>query len=63
MSTHIASAAEEQSSVSQEMHQNVSSISEMADKTSQGASENLSASQELARLAEHMQKLVGRFKF
>ena len=63
MSTHIASAAEEQSSVSQEMHQNVSSISEMADKTSQGASENLAASQELARLAEHMQTLVGRFKY
>ena len=62
MSTHIASAAEEQSSVSQEMHRNVSSISEMADRTAQGASENLSASQELARLAEHMQKLVGQFK-
>ncbi|WP_196140578.1 methyl-accepting chemotaxis protein [Aliikangiella sp. G2MR2-5] len=63
MSTHIASAAEEQSSVSQEMHQNVSSISEMADRTSQGASENMAASQELARLAEHMKKLVGQFKY
>ena len=63
MSTHIASAAEEQSSVSQEMHQNVSSISEMADSTAQGAAENLEASQELARLAEHMQKLVGKFKY
>ena len=63
MSTHIASAAEEQSSVSQEMHRNVSSISEMADRTAQGASENLSASQELARLAEHMRKLIGRFRY
>jgi len=63
MSTHIASAAEEQSSVSQEMHRNVSSISEMADRTAQGASENLSASQELARLAEHMQRLIGRFQY
>lgn len=62
MSTHIASAAEEQSAVSQEMHQNISAISDMADRTSQGASENLSASQELARLAEHMQTLVGKFK-
>jgi methyl-accepting chemotaxis protein len=63
MSTHIASAAEEQSSVSQEMHRNVSSISEMADRTAQGASENLSASRELARLAEHMRKLIGRFRY
>ncbi len=63
MSTHIASAAEEQSSVSKEMSQNINSISEMSDKTSQGASENLAASQELARLAEHLQQLVGKFRF
>ncbi|WP_185964274.1 methyl-accepting chemotaxis protein [Aliikangiella marina] len=63
MSTHIASAAEEQSSVSLEMNQNVTSISEMADKTAQGSSENLAASQELARLAEHLQVLIGKFKY
>lgn len=63
MSTHIASAAEEQSSVSLEMNQNVTSISEMADKTAQGSSENLAASQELARLAEHLQILIAKFKY
>ncbi|WP_444994786.1 methyl-accepting chemotaxis protein [Aliikangiella sp. IMCC44359] len=63
MSTHIASAAEEQSSVSQEMHQNIEAISDMADRTSTGAGENLAASQELARLAEHLKELVERFKF
>jgi methyl-accepting chemotaxis protein len=63
MSSHIASAADEQSSVSREMHENVLSISQAADQTAQGASENLSASQEMATLAENLQHLVGRFQF
>ncbi len=63
MSSHIASAADEQSSVSREMHENVLTISQAADQTAQGASENLAASQEMAKLAEHLQKLVGRFQF
>jgi methyl-accepting chemotaxis protein len=63
MSSHIASAADEQSSVSREMHENVLSISHAADQTAQGASENLSASQEMATLAENLQHLVGRFQF
>jgi len=63
MSTHIASAAEEQSTVTQEMHQNVEAISKVADETAMGAKENLQASQELARLAEHLQQLVMRFRF
>jgi methyl-accepting chemotaxis protein len=60
MSSHIASAADEQSSVSREMHENVLIISQAAGQTAQGASENLAASQEMAKLAEHLQKLVGR---
>ena len=63
MSSHIANAADEQSSVSREMHENVLTISQAADQTAQGASENLAASQEMAKLAEHLQKLVGRFQF
>ncbi len=63
MSSHIASAADEQSSVSREMHENVLTISQAADQTAQGASENLAASQEMAKLAEHLQKLVSRFQF
>jgi len=63
MSSHIANAAAEQSSVSREMHENVLSISQSADQTSQGASENLAASQEMAKLAENLQHLVGRFQF
>ncbi len=63
MSSHIASAADEQSAVSREMHENVLSISQAADQTAQGASENLAASQEMAALAENLQRLVGRFQF
>jgi len=47
MSSHIASAAEEQSSVSREMSQNINMISDMADQASQGASENKASSKEL----------------
>ncbi|MDQ7049042.1 MAG: hypothetical protein Q9M92_05665 [Enterobacterales bacterium] len=63
MSSHIANAAYEQSSVSREIHENVLSISQAADRTAQGARENLSASQEMAKLAENLQHLVGRFQF
>ncbi len=63
MSAHIANAANEQSTVSREMHENVLAISQSADQTAQGASENLAASQEMATLAENLQQLVGRFKF
>jgi len=63
LSSHIASAADEQSAVSREMHENVLSISHAADQTAQGASENLAASQEMAKLAENLQHLVGRFQF
>lgn len=63
MSSHIASAANEQSTVSREMHENILHISQSADQTAQGASENLAASQEMASLAENLHKLVGRFRF
>ncbi len=63
MSSHIANAADEQSSVSREIHENVLSISQVADRTAQGAQENLSASREMAKLAENLQHLVGRFQF
>jgi len=63
MSTLIGGAVEQQSRVSKEMHENVLSISEIADRTASGASENLSSSRGLASLAAHMQKLVSQFKY
>ena len=63
MSSHIASAADEQSAVSREMHENILSISQAADQTAQGATENLAASQDMAKLAVNLQGLVSHFKF
>ena len=62
MSTHIASAAEEQSATTQDMHQNIVSISEIAEQTSEGAGQTAQACIDLAKLAEQLQQLVGQFK-
>ncbi|HEY0922687.1 methyl-accepting chemotaxis protein [Rheinheimera pacifica] len=58
----IASAAEQQSTVADEINQKVLSISDVAVQTSAGAEQTASTSRELARLAEQLQALVGRFK-
>ncbi|WMS88712.1 methyl-accepting chemotaxis protein [Pleionea litopenaei] len=62
MSTHIASSAEEQSAVTNEMHENITTISSLAEQNAQGANESLSASQQLARLAEQLQNMVSQFR-
>ncbi len=62
MSTHIASSAEEQSAVTNEMHENITNISTLAEQNAQGANESLSASQQLAKLAEQLQQMVSQFK-
>ncbi len=62
MSTHIASSAEEQSAVTNEMHENITTISSLAEQNAQGANESLAASQQLARLAEQLQQMVAQFK-
>lgn len=61
MSTQIASAAEEQNSVTQELQRNTIVIAEVAEQNAAGARDNQSASQALARLAEQQQELVKRF--
>jgi methyl-accepting chemotaxis protein len=61
MSTQIASAAEEQNSVTQELHRNTVVIAEVAEQNAVGARENRTASQALAHLAEQQQELVKRF--
>jgi len=63
MSSQISSAANEQSSASKEMHENIISISQVADQTAQGANENLAASQGMAKLSVNLQNLVSHFKF
>jgi methyl-accepting chemotaxis protein len=58
----VASAAEQQSQVADEIHRNINDISSLAIQVSAGAEQTAVTSRELARLAEHQQSLVGRFK-
>jgi methyl-accepting chemotaxis protein len=58
----IASAAEEQSAVSEDINRNVNEINDLVIQVSAGAQQTAVTSQELARLAEHQQQLVGRFR-
>ena len=62
MNIQIATATEEQSSVSEEINQNVVNISQVVDQTAEGAQQTLSASNELSDLANELQILVGQFK-
>ncbi|WP_371922329.1 methyl-accepting chemotaxis protein [Pseudomonas sp. DG56-2] len=58
----IASAAEEQSAVSEDINRNVNEINDLVIQVSAGAQQTAVTSQELARLAEQQQDLVNRFK-
>ncbi|MFJ1340887.1 methyl-accepting chemotaxis protein [Pseudomonas caricapapayae] len=58
----IASAAEEQSAVSEDINRNVNEINDLVIQVSAGAQQTAVTSQELARLAEHQQDLVSQFK-
>jgi len=62
MNTQIASAAEEQSAVAEEINRNVVNISQVSAQSAQGSEQTALASTELARLASEMQTLVARFK-
>ena len=62
MNIQIANAAKEQSSVSEEINQNVVNISQVVEQTAEGAQQTMAASNELANLANDLQKLVGQFK-
>ena len=62
MNTHIASSAEEQSSVAEEMNRNIVNISQLADQTATGSEQTTTAANELAQLASDLQQLIGQFK-
>jgi methyl-accepting chemotaxis protein len=62
MNTQIASAAEEQSVVAEEINRNVVGINEIGEHTAQGAQQTASASEGLNNLAGQLQRIVGQFK-
>ncbi len=62
MNMQIATAAEEQSAVAEEINRNVSTISDIADHTAQGADKTHSSSGDLVALAQELQNQVEQFR-
>lgn len=60
--TQIATAAEQQSQVAEEINQNVVRIVDAAQRSDTGVTQTNEASHELARLGESLRTLVGQFK-
>jgi methyl-accepting chemotaxis protein len=61
MNTQIASAAEEQSVVAEEINRNVVTIAKVADETSASAQQTTDTSGELAALAMELHELISQF--
>jgi len=62
LNTQIATAAEEQSTVAEEINRNIVNIQDISEQTSAGSEQTSTASAELARLGEQLQTLVGQFR-
>lgn len=62
MNTQIASAAEEQSAVADDINRNVINIGQVANEVAGGADESTRASAELTKLAEQQRRLINQFK-
>jgi methyl-accepting chemotaxis protein len=62
MVTHIATAATEQASATEQVNSNMEQIAKMVHQSSIGAQESPRACQDLSNLALDLQQLVGRFK-
>ncbi len=62
MNTQIASAAEEQTAVAEEINRNIHSISKVSEQTSNGMQKTASSSHELLELADQLKQTVNQFK-
>lgn len=62
MNTQIATSAQEQSSVANDINQNISSISVLADQSAEGVTQSQSVSGKLSTLSNHLHDLVSQFK-
>lgn len=62
MNTQIATSAQEQSSVANDINQNISSISVLADQSADGVTQSQNVSGKLSTLSNHLHSLVSQFK-
>ena len=62
MNSQIASAAEEQTTVAEEINRNIHSISKVSEQTSQGMQQTATSSHELLDLADQLKQTVNQFK-
>jgi len=62
MITHIATAATEQSSASEQVNNNMDQIAKLVKESADGAQQSAKACQDLSGLALDLQKMVGNFK-
>ncbi|MDQ0651182.1 methyl-accepting chemotaxis protein [Pseudomonas cedrina] len=62
MNSQIATAAEQQSAVAEEINRSVLNVRDVSEQTSAASEETAASSAELARLGIYLQTLVGRFR-
>jgi len=62
MNTQIATAAEQQTAVAEEINRNINNISELGQHVTSSSEMTASSSEELSRLSHDLQGLVGQFK-
>ncbi|WP_413699492.1 hypothetical protein ACLKMH_18860 [Psychromonas sp. KJ10-10] len=62
MSTQIASVAEQQNAVNEDINKNIISINDLAEQTATGAEKTTSSTQKLSLLAEQLNSMVKEFK-
>ena len=62
MNTQIATSAQEQSAVANDINQNISSISVLADQSADGVTNAQQVSGKLSTLSNHLYDLLGEFK-
>ncbi len=62
MNTQIASAADQQSAVAEDIDRGIINISQVAEKTAAGSEQSTQSSQELLQLAAQLNQLVAQFK-
>lgn len=62
MNTQIASAAEEQSAVSEEINQNIVALNQMSAQNAEAVTETTAATESVSQMATQLQAMINRFR-